>query len=193
LIELSADLDGPRENRLPPLISALSGGMVDLLVRAGADLHERPIGRVGAQTPLMTTAHKDVSVAEALLKAGARVEDLDDGWTALWYAACRGNWRVVSVRLRAGANPQVDRSLHRPLTARDVAARTNQIGDEPCWIAATRPWRTSIRSLPFWRAPSNAGGTVFLARLVPPSLPVPKQLISKRLRTRLVFDVSFAI
>src|SRR4029453_344167 len=61
LIELSADLDGPQENRLPPLISALSGGMVDLLVRAGADPHERPVGRVGAQTPLMTTAYKDAS------------------------------------------------------------------------------------------------------------------------------------
>jgi hypothetical protein len=54
----------------------------------------------------MTTAYKDAGVAEALLKAGARLEDMDDGCTALWYAACAGNWRVVSVLLNAGANPR---------------------------------------------------------------------------------------
>lgn len=78
--------------------------MVDLLVKAGADPNERPIDRVAARTPLMTTSYKDASVAEALLKAGAHVEDMDDGRTALWYAACAGNWRVVTVLLGAGAN-----------------------------------------------------------------------------------------
>ncbi len=106
LIELRADPGGPKENRLPPLVSALSAGMVDLLVKAGADPNERPVGRVGAQTPLMTTAYKDASVAEALLKAGARLEDAENGWTALWYAACGGNWRVVRVLLDAGADPR---------------------------------------------------------------------------------------
>lgn len=104
LIDMGADLDGPRENRLPPLLSARSGSMVDLLAKAGADANERPIGRVAARTPLMSTAHKDAGVAEALLKAGARLEDLDGGRSALWYAACAGNWRVVTVLLRAGAN-----------------------------------------------------------------------------------------
>ncbi len=42
LIEMGADLDGPRENRLPPLLSARSGSMVDLLASAGADANERP-------------------------------------------------------------------------------------------------------------------------------------------------------
>ena len=104
LIELGSDLDGPPNNRLPPLISARSSAMVDLLVKAGANPNERPIGRVAARTPLMGTSYKDAAVAEALLKAGARLEDLDDGRTALWYAACAGNWRVVTVLLRAGAN-----------------------------------------------------------------------------------------
>ncbi len=54
--------------------------------------------------PLMYAAQKEAAVAEALLKAGARLEDLDDGWSALWYAACHGNWQVVEVLLRAGAN-----------------------------------------------------------------------------------------
>lgn len=79
--------------------------MLDLLVRAGANPNERPIGRVGAHTPLMTTSYKDPAVAEALLKAGAHLEDVDGGRTALWYTACAGNWRVVTVLLGAGANP----------------------------------------------------------------------------------------
>jgi hypothetical protein len=106
LIELGADLDGPPDNRLPPLISARSGSMVDLLVRVGANPNERPVGRVAARTPLMTTSYKDAGTAEALLKAGAHLEDVDDGRTALWYAACAANWRVTTVLLRAGANPR---------------------------------------------------------------------------------------
>jgi hypothetical protein len=106
LIELGSDLDGSADNRLPPLLSARSSSMVDLLVKAGANPNERPIGRVAARTPLMTTSYKDASVAETLLKAGAHLEDMDDGRTALWYAACAGNWRVVTVLLRAGANPR---------------------------------------------------------------------------------------
>lgn len=106
LIELGSDLDGPPDNRLPPLLSARSSSMVDLLVKAGANPNERPIGRVAARTPLMSTSYKDAAVAEALLKAGARLEDMDDGRTALWYAACAGNWRVVMTLLGAGANPR---------------------------------------------------------------------------------------
>jgi hypothetical protein len=75
--------------------------MVELLVMAGADPNERPVGAVAARTTLMTTAYKDAAVAEALLKAGARIEDMDDGKTAVWYAACTGNWGVVTVLLAA--------------------------------------------------------------------------------------------
>jgi hypothetical protein len=110
LIALGADLNGPpeyrsAEYRLPPLIGARSRAMVDLLVEAGADPNQRTVGATAAQTPLMTTGYKNAEVAEALLKAGARVDDLDDGRSALWQAACRGNWRVVTVLLRAGAKP----------------------------------------------------------------------------------------
>ena len=51
LIELGSDLDGPPNNRLPPLLSARSSSMVDLLVKAGANPNERPIGKVAARTP----------------------------------------------------------------------------------------------------------------------------------------------
>jgi hypothetical protein len=104
LIELGADLTAASKN-VPPLMSARSKAMVELLVKAGANPNARPVGTVAAQTPLMTTAYKDAGVAEALLKAGANVEDMEGGRTALWYAACRGNWRVVTVLLGAGANP----------------------------------------------------------------------------------------
>jgi hypothetical protein len=104
LIEMGSDLNGPSTNRLPSLVLTRSGAIVDLLVKAGADPNERPVGRVAAQTPLMSAYYRDAGVTEALLKAGARIEDLDDGRSALWYAACAGNWRVVTVLLRAGAN-----------------------------------------------------------------------------------------
>src|SRR5262249_48062610 len=105
--ELGSDLDGPPTNRLPPLLLARSSQMVRLLVKAGANPNERPIGRVGPQTPLMTTAYKDAAVAEALLKAGAVLGDSDEeGRTALWYAACAANRRVVAALLGAGANPR---------------------------------------------------------------------------------------
>ena len=137
LIELGSDLDGPADNRLPPLLSARSSSMVNLLVKAGANPNERPVGRVAAQTPLMTTSYKDPSVAEALLKAGARVEDMDDGRTALWYAACAGNWRVVTVLLAAGAN-------HRGATTMSAAdctrqARQAEVGQRRTFLDRGRP------------------------------------------------------
>jgi uncharacterized protein DUF6438 len=78
LIELGSDLDGAPDDRLPPLMSARSGAMVELLVKAGADPNERPVGGVAATSPLMAASHKDASVAEALLKAGAHVEEADN-------------------------------------------------------------------------------------------------------------------
>src|SRR5262249_40677421 len=101
LIAAGAPLGGPSNSRLPSFVYAPSALMVDLLVRAGADPNERPVGRASARTPLMGTDYKDAAVADALLKAGARIEDEESGHTALFYAACVGNWRVVSVLLSA--------------------------------------------------------------------------------------------
>src|SRR3954469_18218451 len=77
LIQLGSDLDGPVDNRLPPLLSARSSSMVALFVRFGANPNERPVDRVAARTPLMTTSYKEAPVAEALLKAGAHLDDVD--------------------------------------------------------------------------------------------------------------------
>jgi hypothetical protein len=106
LIELGGDLAGPSTDRFPPLLLAQSGPMVDLLVKAGADPNERSVGRVSDNTALLAAYYKDAGVAMALLRAGARLEDMDHGETALWRAACAGNWGVVSVLLGAGANPR---------------------------------------------------------------------------------------
>src|SRR5262249_1526799 len=103
LIEAGADLSGLPENRVPPLISARSAQMAELLAKGFADPKERQVDKVPAWTPLMAAAQKDAAVAKALLKAGARLEDLEDGRSALWYTACQGNWQVVDVLLRAGA------------------------------------------------------------------------------------------
>jgi Domain of unknown function (DUF6438)/Ankyrin repeat len=130
LIELGSDLDGPSDNRLPPLLSARSGAMVDLLVKAGADPNEQPVDRVADRTPLMTTSYKDAAVAEALLKAGARLEDVYAGRTALWFAACAGNWRVVAVLIAAGANPRGSTGGSRGTSAAECTreARQNEVG-----------------------------------------------------------------
>ena len=137
LIELGSDIDGPPSNRVPPLLSARSSSMVDQLVKAGANPNERPIGRVVSRTPLMTTAYKDAAVAAALLKAGARLEDVDDGRTALWHAACAGNWRVVEVLLGAGANPRGSTGMSAAECTRE--ARENQVGQRRTDIDRGRP------------------------------------------------------
>jgi len=132
LMALGAALNGPPENPWPSLSSARSSAMVELLVRAGADPNARSDG--GSDTPLKSARWVDPAVTRALLKAGARVdEDLNTERTALWYAACGGKWRVVSLLLEAGANPrgsmtmsaaecvrrEREATLHRHRTAAD--------------------------------------------------------------------------
>lgn len=92
----------PRAQGTPLLLSARSGAMVDLLAAAGADANEDFRG----MRPLMWSARRNASVVSALLKAGARVDDISFGATALQQAACGGYWRNVGVLLEAGANPR---------------------------------------------------------------------------------------
>jgi ankyrin repeat protein len=97
---------GAPGTRTPALVSAVSGAMVNLLVKAGADPNEAPVD-IPDGTPLMNATYKDADVAEALIQAGAHLEPLDaNGRSPLWNAACSGNWRVVTVLLGAGADPR---------------------------------------------------------------------------------------
>ena len=59
-------------------------------------------------------------MAQALLKAGAHLEDVDGGRTALWYAACAGNWRVTTVLLRARSKSA---GRLRPMSAAECTRR----------------------------------------------------------------------
>jgi hypothetical protein len=85
----------------------------------------------------MTTSYKDAAVAEALLKAGARLEDMDDGRTALWYAACAGNWRVVTALLAAGANPRGSTGMSAAECTRQ--ARKSEVGRRRSVLDRGRP------------------------------------------------------
>jgi hypothetical protein len=71
-------------------------------------------------------ALKDAAVAQALLKAGARLEDVDDGRTALFYAACAGNRRVrlpcaCGQHRHAVERQCVTRIVTSPSDAEDIA------------------------------------------------------------------------
>lgn len=76
-------------------------------------------------------------MADALLKAGARVDDMDDGRTALWYAACAGNWRVVTVLLAAGANPRGSAEMSAADCTRQV--RQSEVGRQRTVLDRGRP------------------------------------------------------
>lgn len=77
--------------------------MVELFINAGANIGQRSRAPTD-QTALMATAYEDAAIAETLFKAGALLEDQHNGLTALAYAACAGNWRVVTVLLSAASS-----------------------------------------------------------------------------------------
>jgi hypothetical protein len=146
LIDLGADLGGPAQRRVPPFFWARSGAMVDLLVKAGADPNERPSDPDRFPvTPLIAASWRDVSVTEALPKAGARVDDAFDGRTALWKASCAGNWRVVSALLAAGGSPLGSMGISAVECARDERQRAANRDDFDRVIALLAGARSRIK------------------------------------------------
>jgi hypothetical protein len=133
LIELGSDLDGPRDNRLPPLMSARSSSMVDLLVKAGANPNDRPIGRVAARTPLMSTSYKDAPVAEAPERA-LRTWTMDALRSGMQPVRATG---ASSPPCSAQEQTRRDRQLCRPLTA--PVRRQSEVGRRRTVLDRGRP------------------------------------------------------
>jgi len=119
--------------------------MVRLLVKAGANPNERPIGRVGPQTPLMTTAYKDAAVAEALLKAGALLGDSDEEG-GLRSGTQPARLTGASLPFCSAQEPILVRQRGcQPLNARDKRVRPKRVGGAPFSIVAYQPLKTSTR------------------------------------------------
>lgn len=80
--------------------------MIEFLVSKGADPNAKD--KIG-YTPLHAAADGgNVLVAEALIKAGARIDELTIyGRTPLHQAALRGHIEIVNLLLKSGANPGV--------------------------------------------------------------------------------------
>jgi ankyrin repeat protein len=86
----------------------------------------------------MMSVYKGPEVISALIAGGARLEEVSDGHTALYMAACSGNVPVVRVLLAAGANargstraPAVDcvRSTRAEEVQRRQRFTPDQLGD----------------------------------------------------------------
>jgi hypothetical protein len=88
-----------------PLMSVRSAAAARALLDAGAN----PFAALPHGTPLSRATYLPPDVADVLVKAGVPVDHPhdSDGRTALWSAACNGNAGVVSVLLKAGADPSV--------------------------------------------------------------------------------------
>lgn len=105
LIENGANVNATAGRAGTPLHKAAIRGpveMVELLLKAGADIHVKASGN--RHTPLHSAARSgNADIARVLIKAGSKV---DSGYfTPLCLAAKRGRLDVVKVLLAAGANP----------------------------------------------------------------------------------------
>jgi hypothetical protein len=141
LIELGARVSDWSRAPLPtpPLYLARSVAMVELLAGAGADPNERN-GNVQLTALMIAVFSKSAGVAKALVKAGARLEEIADGHTALYQAACAGRLSVVKVLLAAGAGPRGSTDIPavqcaRTAYANEVQLRTHVRPD----VIASRP------------------------------------------------------
>ena len=111
LIENGANVNATHSLDGTPLHKAAIRGpveMVELLMKAGADIHARSIRN--GPTPLHSAAMSgNADIVRMLIKAGSKV---DSGkLTPLCVAAQRGRLDVIKVLLAAGANPN---STDRP-------------------------------------------------------------------------------
>ena len=107
LIESGVDVNEVANN-LTPLEEAIHNEdvvMVDILIRAGADVnHGHP--RTGRRPLASAVTKSDLRIVELLLKAGADVEGCRETSTPLCIAATFGKRDAYDRLIAAGANPQ---------------------------------------------------------------------------------------
>ena len=110
------DIEEERERKETPLISAIRKGeleVVDCLLNHGANPRHRPAWFMGPIQLAATLGH--AAIAERLVKAGADINDNEDGRgnTALIFAARNGFMDVVDCLLSLGANIEAKDSDER--------------------------------------------------------------------------------
>ncbi len=143
LLDLGTRPIAPPDARLrprpPALYLARSAAMVQLLLSAGGDPNEpNPHSEF---TALMASLYKGADVVTALIAAGARLEEVVEGHTALYLAVCSGNLPVVRVLLAAGANPRGSTNAPAVQCARSARASELALRQRlmPDWLKDRRP------------------------------------------------------
>ncbi|CAM9427411.1 unnamed protein product [Chrysoparadoxa australica] len=94
LLDAGADINCPQESGWTALMAAAKEGHFDalqLLLQRGADVHQKD-GSEESGALYFACYESHTACAAALLDVGADVNDpMEDGWTALMNAACRGH------------------------------------------------------------------------------------------------------
>ncbi len=131
LLDMGASPNGTSDRGIP-LMSVRSAAATRALLDAGAN----PFAALPDATPLSWATYLPPDVADILVKAGVPVDRPygSDGRTALWTAACSGNAGVVSVLLKAGADPSVQvRGISALKCAQHAGARppSRRMGKSP--------------------------------------------------------------
>lgn len=92
-----------------------SGGCTKLLLKAGADMEAR--NRDGETALILAASNGAVNALNELIASGANIEAMTDTWNyrrALHAARFYGNWQIIEVLLRNGADPfatGIDRNI----------------------------------------------------------------------------------
>jgi ankyrin repeat protein len=143
LLDAGAQVDAADRKGQTALMWAAADGhaaVVELLVKSGANLHAR---LKSGFTPLLFAAREGrIDVIRALLKAGVDADEAiqseqkpngivpRNGMSALMLAVENGHFELAAELLKAGANPNDERSGFTPLHALTWVRKPNR-GDDP--------------------------------------------------------------
>lgn len=134
LLDKGAEVDcRTADSGITPLILASANGyspMIPLLLEKHADVNAA--ATTGAQwNSLMWACHiGHAESVEELIKGGANVDNRSAGvgMTPLMIAAARGNWPIIQLLLKRGANPRLTCTTAAQENALILAVANNQLG-----------------------------------------------------------------